>query len=246
LAVALAIVATLGLAGCGGGGPTGASGVLTILAPPSLTEAIGAMAHAFTTAHPGVQIQTVFEADSRIPDRAAQSPAPDVVAAESPATLTAAGATGEPVHFAQGQLVLAVPSSNPAMLRSLPDLAAADVRVALCEPVQPCGEIAAEVLAAAAITLGDGALFEPDVRSALRRVTDGDADVALVYRSDAAIAGPAVITIEVPQSSVALADFVATVPPSAPNPAVAQAFLDYLASAPVRDALTRDGFRPPA
>ena len=43
-----------------------------------------------------------------------------------------------------------------------------------------------------------------------------------------------------------LADFVAAVPASAPNPAVAQAFLDYLASAPVRDALTRDGFRPPA
>lgn len=222
------------------------SGVLTILAAPSLTDAITGMAHAFTTTYPGVRIQTAFEPDPRIPDRAAQSPAPDLIAAEAPATLTAAGASAEPVHFAQGQLVLVVPTGNPALLRGIADLTRPEVRVAACEPEAPCGTLAAEVLASAEVTLPESALLEPDVRSVLGHITDGTADAALVYRSDAVTAGASVMTIEFPQSSVALADFVATVPASAPNPGVAQAFLDYLASPPVRDALIRDGFRPPA
>lgn len=243
-ALALIVGATLALSGCGSGGTAGLSGALTIVASPSLTDAITAMAHAFTTTHAGVQIQTVFEPDSRIADRAGQSPAPDLIVAEDQATITAAGITTEPAAFAQGQLVLAVPNGNPARVVSAADLMRPDVRVALCDPKEPCGAIAAEVLAAAEVTLGDGARFEPDVRSALRHVTEGTADAALVYRSDAAAAGEDVMTVEIPQSSAALATFVAAIPPSAPNPGVAQAFLDYLVSAPVRDALTRDGFRP--
>jgi molybdate transport system substrate-binding protein len=116
----------------------------------------------------------------------------------------------------------------------------------MCDPIEPCGEVAAAVLAAAAVVPGGPALLELDVRSALRRVTDGTADAALVYRSDALAAGDEVMVIEIPQSSAALAAFVAAVPATAPNPAVARSFLEYLASAPVSEALTRDGFRPPA
>lgn len=231
--------------GCTGGTGTGTSAALTVLAPPSLTDAVTGMAHAFTTTYPGVRIETVFEPDSRIPERAAQTPAPDLILAEDPATLTAAGVTTQPVHFASGQLVLAVPPGNPAAVLGLADLARPEVQVALCDPQEPCGEIAAEILAAAEVTLPDSALREPDVRSALRHVAEATADAALVYRSDAIAAGEAVMTIEVPQSSVALAQFVAVIPATAPNPSIAQTFLDYLASAPVRDVLVRDGFRPP-
>lgn len=244
LALVLVVATMVSLSGCGSRGPTRLSGALTIVASPSLTDVITRMAHAFTTAHAAVQIETVFAPDSRIPDRAGQSPTPDLVVAEDPATLTAAGITTAPVTFAQGQLVLAVPAGNPARVVGAADLMRPEVRVALCDPQEPCGRIAAEVLAAAEVTLGEGARYEPDVRSALRQVTEGTADVALVYRSDAAGAGEDVMTVEIPQSSTALATFAAAIPPNAANPGVAQAFLDYLASAPVRDALTRDGFRP--
>lgn len=230
------------LAGCSGGGRPIPAGELTIVAPPSLTDAITGMAHAFTSTYPAVRIVTVFEPDSRIAERAAQTPPPDLVAAEDPATLQSAGLT-EFVHFARGQLVLAVDPDNPLTIRGLADLARPEVRVALCDPAEPCGAVAEQVLAAAEVTVAT-AQFEPDVRSALRLVTEGSADVALVYRSDAVAAGEEVMTIEVLESSTVLADFVAAVPPDAPNAGVARMFLEYLASSPVSEALTRDGFRP--
>jgi molybdate transport system substrate-binding protein len=241
--VLLAVVAAL-LMACTGGGGSGISGALTIFASPSLTDAFNAMIRAFTSSYPGVTFQTVFEPDSVLASRAAAGPAPDLIAAEDPATLVAAGATSTPVHFAQGQIVLAVRTGNPAHVSSLADLTRAGVRVALCQAAQPCGRVTEAVLAAAQVTAPETALREPDVRSALRHVTDGTADAALVYRSDAYAAGSQVIVIEVPFSAAALAQFVAVVPEGAHNPRAARTFLDYLASPAVSTALTQNGFRP--
>jgi molybdate transport system substrate-binding protein len=245
VAAILALVTAM-LTACTGGGPPVPAGVLTIFAPPSMADAVSAMARAYSGSYPGVRFETVFEPDTVLAQRASQEPGPDLLMAEDPATLIAAGITGTPTHFARGQLVLAVPTANPARINEIADLARPGVRVALCDSSQPCGRVAEALLTTAQVTLTEGAMREMDVRSALRHVTDGTADVALVYRSDALAAPEGIIAIEVPASGMALADFVAIVPDDAPNRGVAQAFLDYLAGAPVRDALTRDGFRPPA
>jgi molybdate transport system substrate-binding protein len=233
------------LAGCGAGGPAPPSGQLTIFASPSLTDVMGELVDAFTGTYPAVRIVTVFEPDSALAQRAAAGPMPDLIAAEDPATLLAAGATGTPVRFAQGQLVLAVRAGAPPAAGGLADLARPGLRVAVCDPVEPCGRVASAVLAAAQVDLGGNALLEPDVRSALRHVTDGTADAALVYRSDARVVETTVLTIEVATSATALAQFVAVVPAGAGNPVVARTFLDYLASPDVAGALTRRGFRAP-
>jgi molybdate transport system substrate-binding protein len=239
------LTATL-LAGCFGGGPTPMSGTVTIFASTSLTDALTGMTRAFSGTYPGVLFQTVLEPDSELAQRVVQGQVPDLIAVEDPTTIAAAGITDEPVHFARGQLVLAVPTANPVRVSQLSDLARPGVRVALCDSAQPCGRIADAVLAAGQVTLGEGALREQDVRAVLDHVKDGTADVALVYRSDALAARADTIMIEVGVSGAALADFVAIVPEGAANPHVARAFLDYLTSQPVLDALTRDGFGPPA
>ena len=241
-------VVTLTLAGaCSGpAGPNGQSGLITIVASPSFTDAINAMVHAYTSSYPGVQINTTFVDDAHMPDRVKAGPTPDVVVAESPQTLTNATITGSPAHFALGQLVMAVPKDNPKALHGLDDLRRPDVRVALCAADEPCGEVATAVLAAAQVPLPANAVTKPDVRSALDAVTSGTADVALVYRFDAQAASDTFITVELPSSGVALADLVAIVPANAPNSATAHGFLDYLVSPAVADVLTRDGFRPTA
>lgn len=241
----LACLAAL-LVACTGGRNTPGSGTVTILASTSLTDVLTGMTTAYSGTYPGVRFQTTFLPDSQLAQRASEGPAPDIIAAEDPATLTAAGATGTPVHFARGQLVIAVPTGNPARVSDLADLVRDDVRLAVCEPEQPCGRLAEVVLAAAQLTVPGGALREPDVRTVLSRVTDGSADAALVYRSDARFAGDTVASIETPLAGVALADFVAVIADGASSPRTAQGFLDYLASPAVRDALIRDGFRPPA
>jgi molybdate transport system substrate-binding protein len=243
--VLLPVLIGAALAGCGTGGANVTSGQLTIYTTPALADTVGAMTHAFTTTYPAVRLQTVVEPDAQMPQHIAQGPTPDVIVAEDPATLTAAGVADAPVHFAQGQLVIAVRADDPAPVRGLADLGRPDIRVALCAPEQPCGNVAAALLAAAQVTPA-GPILEPDVRSALAHVTDGTAQAALVYRFTAEAAGDAVHTVEVPQSGAKLADLVAVVPARTTNAAVARSFLDYLASEPVREVLIGKGFTPPA
>jgi molybdate transport system substrate-binding protein len=126
----------------------------------------------------------------------------------------------------------------------LEDLGKPEVRVAVCAASEPCGQVAAAVLAAAQVTLGANAVEEPDVRSALRHVTEGTADAALVYRSDPIGAGDQDNAIEWAVAGAAVAHFAAAVARDAPNAGVAQVFLDYLTSEPVRSALVADGFGP--
>lgn len=240
----VAALLLLVLTGCTGVGPgPNMSGALTIVASPSLTDAITGMAHAFMGTYPGVRVDTVFASDSDIANGSA-APARDLVVAEDPATLTTAGIAGEPVPFAVGQLVLAVRKESMGTVGGLEDLDKPEVRVAVCAASEPCGQVAAAVLAAAQVTLGANAVEEPDVRSVLRHVTEGTADAALVYRSDAISAGDQVIAIELAVAGAAVAHFAAAVARDAPNPGVAQVFLDYLTSEPVRAALVADGFGP--
>jgi molybdate transport system substrate-binding protein len=171
-----------------------------------------------------------FAPDSELAQRTAAGPAPDVLAVEGPAPLAAAGSLGPPVHFAGNQLVLAVPDANPKGVVRLTDINRSDVRVALCTDTEPCGTVTAAVLTAAGVAPPATALRVPDVRSALTALSDGTVDAALVYRSDARLAGDAVTTVEFPESRAALADHQAAVPAAATNPRAAAAFLAYLTS----------------
>jgi molybdate transport system substrate-binding protein len=242
--LALVACTLVALAGCGGGG-TRLTGAVTVFVTPTLADAVAGAAAEFGSAHPGVRVDTLAEPDSQLVERAAGGASVDVFVAEDPATLAAAGATTEPVHLASGQFVLAVRAGNPALVRGVADLARPELRTALCAADEPCGAVADEVLAAAGVALPESARREMDVRAALGHVSDGTADVALVYRPVAEAAGDEVMIIEFPESGTVLADFVAAVPASAPTPDAARAFLDYLASSTVRDALTGEGFRPP-
>jgi molybdate transport system substrate-binding protein len=153
---------------------------------------------------------------------------------------------GPPAHFARNQLVLAVPPTNPKGMLRLADLNRPDIRVALCAETEPCGTVTAAVLTAAAVPPPATATRVSDVRSALKALTDGTVDAALVYRSDARLAGDAVATLEFPESRAALADYQAAIPTSAANPQAAAAFLTYLTSPATTDAFTNSGFQPPS
>lgn len=241
--VVLTSVAVL-LTGCIGGG-SGMTGTLTVFASPSLSNAIGGMAAAYTSTYPGIRIDTVFEPDSQLARRVRDGQTPDLLVAADESTLTAAGITAAPVHVASGQLVIAVRVGNPARVGGLADLARPDLRVALCGSQEPCGRAAEALLASAQVTLGQTALREPDVRSTLRHLLEGTADAAIVLRSDALLATEHVIMIEVPGAETTRLHFVAVVPDNAPAATLARGFLNYVTSQPVADSLSSMGFRIP-
>ena len=74
---------------------------------------------------------------------------------------------------------------NPKGITGLADLADPGVTVALCAEQVPCGAAAKTALAEGGVTLTP-VTFEQDVRAALSKVTLGEVDAALVYRTDAA------------------------------------------------------------
>ena len=134
----------------------------------------------------------------------------DVFLSASPAamkTVTDAGdAVGTPKNFTSNQLVIAVPPGNPKKITSLSDLTKSGLKVVLCAPDQPCGAAAIKALDAANVTLKPVSL-EPDVKSALSKVELGEADAALVYRTDAKSSAGKVDGIEFPESAKAINEY---------------------------------------
>ena len=257
--VAVALVACLAVAGCADGDPPpspepgGAatsqlSGELVVFAAASLTDSFTQLGEQFEDAHPEVSVTFNFAGSSTLAQQINEGAPADVFAAASPATMQtvtdAGGNAGAPVTFTRNQLVIAVPAGNPDGITGLADLAEPGVTVALCAAQVPCGAAAATALEAAGVELTPVTL-EQDVRAALSRVILGEVDAALVYRTDVVAAGGDVAGVEFPESASAINDYPMVVLAEAPNPAAAEAFVDYVLSADGQAVLTEAGFQAP-
>ncbi|MGN9920360.1 molybdate ABC transporter substrate-binding protein [Micromonospora palomenae] len=248
----LPVVAALGLAGCGGDaddvGTSGVTGTVTVFAAASLTGSFTTLGRQFEAAHPGVRVTFNFAGSSALATQITQGAPADVFASAAPrnmATVTDAGAAaGSPTVFARNQLVIAVPKGNPGGVTGLAGLTRPGVKVALCAEQVPCGAAAAQALAAARVPLTPVTL-EQDVKGALSKVTLGEVDAALVYRTDVRSAAAKVDGVEFPESARAVNDYPMVVLKDAPNPTAARAFVEHVRSDQGRAVLTAAGFQPP-
>ncbi|MEH1056683.1 molybdate ABC transporter substrate-binding protein [Micromonospora sp. CPCC 206171] len=247
----LPVVAALGLAGCGDaddGDPSGVAGTVTVFAAASLTGSFTTLGRQFEDAHPGVRVTFNFAGSSALATQITQGAPADVFASAAPrnmATVTDAGAAdGSPTVFARNQLVIAVPKGNPAGVAGLADLTRPGVKVALCAEQVPCGAAATRVLGAAGVKLTPVTL-EQDVKGALSKVTLGEVDAALVYRTDVRSAAAKADGVEFPESADAVNDYPVVVLKDAPNPTAARAFVAHVRSDQGRAVLTDAGFQPP-
>ncbi|MDG4827431.1 molybdate ABC transporter substrate-binding protein [Asanoa sp. WMMD1127] len=224
------------------------SGDVTVFAAASLTEAFTQIGKDFEAANPGTKVTFSFAGSSALATQIDQGAPADVFASAAPAnmkTVTDAGnAEGQPTTFAKNQLVIAVAKGNPKRVQGLPDLSKSDVKVALCAEQVPCGAAATKALAAAGTTVTP-VTQEQDVKAALSKVTLGEVDAALVYRTDAKAAANDVDAIEFPESAQAVNDYPIVVLKNAPNKAGAQAFVDFVLSDPGEKVLTDAGFQAP-
>ena len=139
---------------------------------------------------------------------------------------------------------IAVPTSNPAKVSKLSDLANSDVKVALCQPAVPCGATAAKVFANAGITVTPVTL-EQDVKAALTKVELNEADAAVVYVTDVKAAGDKIKGIDIPDDVNATTDYPIATLKNAPNAGGAKAFMDYVLSTDGIKVLEEAGFAKP-
>lgn len=252
-----AVGAVMLVAGCGStddnsGGGTGArSGGRTVVvfAAASLTETFTALGKTFQTAHPGVTVKFNFGGSSALAQQITQGAPADVFAAASPATMNVVTdahlAAGQPRTFVRNRLEIAVPPDNPGKVTGFKDLANGKLKVVLCAPQVPCGAAAHKALDAAGLTVKPVS-EEQDVKAALTKVQLGEADAALVYRTDVKAAGGKVKGIDFPEAAKAINDYPIAALAKAPQPALANQFVQLVLSAQGRAVLARAGFDSPA
>jgi molybdate transport system substrate-binding protein len=109
--------------------------------------------------------------------------------------------TRKPVAFAINSLVLMVPRSNPAKIRTIFDLAQRrKLRLVTAGPKVPIGLYTREVLKRLGLlrVLKKVVSLEPDVKGIVGKVALGQADAGFVYRTDVATVANRVRTIAIP------------------------------------------------
>ena len=250
LAGSVAVALAAGLAGCGGPDDArdGTRDELVVLAAASLTDTFGALASVFEAENPGVRVTASFAGSSQLAQQVVAGAPADVLATASPgtmATVADAGLTdGAPATFARNAPVLAVPEGNPADVDDLADLAEADLVVALCAEQVPCGAAAAALLDAAGVVAAPDTL-EQDVRGVLTRLSLGEVDAGIVYRTDALAAAAAVDVVDVPGAGQAGTSYLVAPLAGAASPDLATAFVDLVLSPRGRQVLADAGFEGP-
>ncbi|HEX3610804.1 MAG TPA: molybdate ABC transporter substrate-binding protein [Sporichthyaceae bacterium] len=224
------------------------TGKLTVLAAASLTDVFQQLKTVFQQQNPGVDVEFSFGGSSTLAQQIVAKAPADVFAAASPTTMktvTDAGdAVGTPVNFVSNILEIAVPTSNPANIASLSDLAKSGVKVAVCAPAVPCGAAAQKVFTAANLTVTP-ATQEQDVTGVLTKVESGEVDAGLVYQTDVKRAAGKVKGIDFPEASAAVNEYPIAALTTAANPAAAAAWVAFITGAQARQILQDAGFQNP-
>ncbi|HEU4755457.1 MAG TPA: molybdate ABC transporter substrate-binding protein [Agromyces sp.] len=220
---------------------------LTVFAAASLTEAFEELAIRFEERNPSVDVALNFGGSAGLAQQIAEGAPADVFAAAAEApmqALTDAGLAADPVVFATNTLALVVPAGNPAGIAGLDDLARAELRVALCDPSVPCGAASATLLDAEGVVAAPDTL-ESDVKSVLTKVSLGEVDAALVYRTDVLAAGDAVEGVDVPAAASVVNRYPIAAVAGSANADAAAAFVALVTGEDGREELDRLGFGAP-
>src|SRR5256885_7238015 len=203
---------------------------LTVFAASSLRDAFLELGRRFEAEHPGVAVSFNFAGSQELRTQTEPGARADVLASADGRHLRAlaeAGLAEAPRSFARNEPVIVVPSGNPAAIHDLRDLPRAQ-RIVVGASDVPIGAYTLRIFEAASARYGHGfrsaveariASRELNVRQVLAKVRLGEADAAIVYRTDALAAREAVQTISIPPDLDVVAEYpIPPLPRGAPPP----------------------------
>jgi molybdate transport system substrate-binding protein len=243
-----AVVAAVVLAGSAGCSAKTPPPLITVFAAASLKPAFTAIAERFETDHPGAHVDFNFAGSSELAVQLTQGAAADVFASANPAQLDkvadAGLLTGKTDRFAANRLVIVTAPDNPKKVVSFADLARPGLAVVMCQQPVPCGAAAHHVEDSTDVHFAPVS-EEPDVTDVLNKVVTGQADAGLVYLTDARSAGDKVSTVEFPEAAGAVNIYPIAVLKNAPQPGLAQRFVDLVTNPVGQKILGKAGFAKP-
>lgn len=229
---------------------------LVVFAASSMTEAMREVEEQFEKAHPTLDVQLQFGGSQALRLQIEQgAPADLFVSASEDHTraLERSRMVFAKKVIAGNELVLIVPRENPAGIERFEDLTRAE-RIVLGAKEVPIGAYTEELFDRSREVFGDAfadavagkvVSREHNVRLVRAKVELGEADAAIVYRTDViASEGGGIIMIPIPRNLRTRAEYSAAIvgrPGEVANPGE-EAFLSFLRSPAGQAILVRHGF----
>jgi molybdate transport system substrate-binding protein len=223
------------------GSVTGATPI-TVLAAASLTQVFPRISAA---------PRFSFAGSDQLALQIRQGAPADVYAAASPKyteLLYRDGFLLKPVVFATNKLILLVPKSNPASIRTVYDLRRAGVKLVIGDSAVPIGSYTRQILDTLGITadvMKNVVSQETDVKGIVTKVALGEADAGLVYRTDAKPVASRARTIALPDWAQPAIRYELAVVKTSAHPSAARAFVKQVVSKRGRALLAKAGFGLP-
>lgn len=229
---------------------------LVVFAAASLQDAFGKMAEDFEHAHPGVDVTFNFAGTQELCTELDHGAHADVLASADRKHMDALVASARvvgPVTFARNEPVIVVARENVGKIRVLADLPSVR-RIVVGAPEVPIGRYTIEILDRASAKMGADfrsrveakvVSRELNVRQVLVKVSLGEADAGIVYRTDARSSGDAVGIVPIPLDINVIAEYPIAVVADANHPVLARAWVDYVTSAQGQRRLRDAGFISP-
>ena len=228
---------------------------LTVFAASSLTEAFEEIATAFEAQHSGVTVQLSFDGSSTLATQITQGAPADVFASadEDQMQLVVKGglAADKPKIFATNRLSVITPRGG--RVKRPQDLAQPGVLLVLAAPEVPVGNYARAALEKmnarygadfSARVLENLVSEESNVRQVALKVELGEADAAIVYQTDAAVAKN-ISEIAIPDALNVVGTYPLVTLTSSAQPRLARAFVAWVLSKKGQAVLGNYGFGAP-
>jgi molybdate transport system substrate-binding protein len=236
-----------------------AAAELTVFAAASLRDVAAELAAAYER-QTDVPVVVATDSSATLRTQIEQGAPADVFLSAdtiNPAMLAQDGlTTGDPLPFAGNTLAIIVPSANAAGVETPADLARPGLRIVAAGSAVPITTYANEVVTRLAGSDGYPADFarayaanivsrEDNVQAVVTKIVLGEGDAAIVYATDAAMAGET-IRVEIPAAANVTATYAGVVIAGSARVDAAHDFLDWLVGAGGQAILARHGFLPPA
>lgn len=225
-----------------------------IYAASSLTDALTRIEADFESKYPQVDAVMNFAGSKTLRAQIENGAPADVFFSANVQhyeALRGQGLMMEGVHLLSNEMVIAVSSKSNAVIRSPKDLGTIH-KLVLGEPGVPAGDYALIVLDHLQEDYGEGfkervlenvVSLETNVRQVLMKVELGEADAAIVYRTDAMQAEKdTIVMVDLPESQNAKGVYIAGLSVSASE--AAEQFLEYLSGDEARAVFSEHGFKP--
>jgi molybdate transport system substrate-binding protein len=180
-----------------------------------------------------------------------QGAAADVYAAASPKyaqLLYHDGFVTKPLTFATNRLILLVPRSNPAGIRSVYDTRRAGTKVVIGDPGAPIGAYTRQLLDAIGVSddvMRNVVSEETDVKGIVSKVALGEADAGFVYATDARSVRSQTKVVLLPAWAQPSIRYQVAIVKSSSRKVAARAFIRRLTTKRGRLLLRRAGFGVP-